>query len=73
MNLRKAKNDSLQSAGLDARMLLGCRPGLSGVVKRKGQGTVNTFRGWRASPPRRNVNGRDLDPNSGQPLDHMEL
>lgn len=43
MNLREAKNDSLQSDGLDARMLLGCRPGLSGV-----QGTVNiTFRGCK--------------------------
>ena len=36
MNLREANNDPLQSSVLDARMLLACLPGLSGVLKRKG-------------------------------------
>ena len=66
MNLREAENDPLQSAGLDARRLLRCRPGLLGVLKGKGRGTVTLLQGG-ASAPRRNVNRRDLDPNSGQP------
>lgn len=66
MNLREANNDPLQSAVLDARVPRGCGPGLSGVLKREGRATVNILLGG-ASPPRRNVNFRDLDPKSGQP------
>lgn len=36
MNLGDAYYDPLQPAVLDARMLLGCFPGLAAVLKRKG-------------------------------------